>query len=131
MIVYDENVREALATLADAEWQRRVWTGRGNRPDEMDSFEECVERLYTDTGLGDALDKGERVFTSEIDGSLVALDRLLRTIEGGQVLDTLIESQLMQDVRQLAGDILSDLEAIPTTPTRETVRAEQRRDEHA
>ena len=91
----------------------------------------AFEQLYTDTGLGDALEKGEHVFTPEIDRSLVALDRLLGKVEGGQAPDTLIESQASEDIRRLARDILRDLEALPTTPTRETVRRLERPDAHA
>ena len=121
MIVYDENIREALVTLSDVEYQRRVWTARGNRPGEMDSFEECVERLYSDSALGEALEQGHRVFTQEIDQSLVALDRLLKGVDTRRTPDSLVEDQAMNDVRQLASDILRDLKALPTTWTRETI----------
>ncbi len=121
MNVYDANVREALATLTDVEYQRRVWTARGNKPGEMDSFEECVERLYTDSVLGDALEQGHRVFTPEIDQSLVALQRLLGKIDTQRIPDALVEDPAMDEVRQLARDILRDLEALPSSWTRETI----------
>jgi hypothetical protein len=115
VIVYDETVREALATLADNEYQSRVWTGRGSKPDEMDSFEECCERLYTDSGLSDALERRNRVFTPEIDQSLVALDQLLGKIDTRQTPDALVEDPIMNDVRQLARDILRDLDSLSTS----------------
>jgi hypothetical protein len=47
--VYVEIVRSALEELSDSDYQHRVWTGGGGN--EMSSFEECVERLFGDSGL--------------------------------------------------------------------------------
>jgi hypothetical protein len=121
MLVYDENIRASLSKLADVDWQRRVWTGRG-MPDEMDSFQEQVEQLYTDTGLGDALERGGRVYDSRIDRALAELLQLLKAIRTDRSADALIEDPAMADVRRLSRSILDDLEAITPGWTREVTR---------
>jgi hypothetical protein len=105
-------VREALATLADAEYQRRVWTGRGAEPGEMDSFEESVERLYTDSLLGDALDRRELVYSPEIDERLAALGRLLNQIDTQRSPKELVEDPAMDEVRRVAAHIRRELDSI-------------------
>ena len=58
--------------------------------------------------------EGNRVFTPEIDESLVALQHLLRKIDTRQTPDALVEEPAMNDVRQLARDILRDLDSLST-----------------
>jgi hypothetical protein len=50
-----DHVRAVLDELADDQYQSRVWTGK-DPAGEMSSFVECVERLFDDSGLDDALD---------------------------------------------------------------------------
>lgn len=118
MLVYDQNIRESLSKLADVDWQRRVWTGRG-KSDEMDSFEEQADNLYTDTGLGDALERGHCIYDSGIDRALAQMSQLLKTIRTGRSADAIIEDPAMAEVRRLSRSILDELEAIPPTWTRE------------
>jgi hypothetical protein len=112
MLVYDENIRASLSKLAEVDWQRRVWTGRG-KDDEMDSFQEQVEQLYTDTGLGDALERGDRIYDSGIDRALAQLLELLKAIRTDRSVDAVIEDPATAEVRRLSRSILDDLEAIP------------------
>lgn len=108
----------SLSKLADIDWQRRVWTGRGET-DEMDSFDEQVEQLYTDTGLGDALERGDRIYDSGIDQRLTQLLQLMKGIRTDRSVDAVIDDPAMAEVRRLSRSILDDLDAIPPEWTRE------------
>ena len=75
--VYTETVRDALLELSDAEYQRRVWTGQGTAT-EMSSFDETIERLFDDSGLAGALERGDDVYGSKTDSDLRKLEGLVR-----------------------------------------------------
>jgi hypothetical protein len=102
--ILTDQVRAALNELSDVEYQARVWTGRG-AGDEMSSFVECVERLFDDSGLEQALDAGDSVFGSQIDEQLRALGDLLVKIDSAQAPDELIDDPRMRLVRQRAASI--------------------------
>jgi hypothetical protein len=104
-----ETVRAGLRELADAAFQRRVWTGRG-APDEMSSFEEAVSTLFDDSGLEPDLEQGRTVFGPDVDGELRALRDLLQRIDPFRDPDDIIDDPLMQDARDRAAAIL---DAIP------------------
>ena len=55
-----DHVRDGLSALSDKAHQRNVWM-RLHDGGQMDSFEEAVCRVFDDSGLGDALDKGGAV----------------------------------------------------------------------
>jgi hypothetical protein len=78
----------------------------------MDSFEETVERLYSDSLLGDAMDRGELVFSRGLDERLAALLRLLKQIETERSPEELVEDPAMDDVRRLASDLRRDLDSM-------------------
>lgn len=103
-----ETVRAGLLELADAEFQRRVWTGRG-LPHEMSSFVEAVETLFDDSGLEPDLGLGRPVFGPEVDAKLGILSDLLRRIAVDRTPDELIDDPLMHDVRRQAAAILEVL----------------------
>jgi predicted lipoprotein len=98
------HVRAALGELSDEQYQSRVWTGHA-AGDAMSSFVECVERLFDDSGLDDALEAGKRVFGSPIDEQLSALGDLVAKIDGSQAPDEIIAHPRMQLVRDRAAAI--------------------------
>jgi hypothetical protein len=56
--------------LADEAYQRQLWLAAGGP--EVSSFTECISRLWDDSGLSDALDRPQGVYTPEIDDQLRA-----------------------------------------------------------
>ncbi len=78
----------------------------------MDSFQECVERLYTDSCLDLALDRGELVFSPEVDERLVTLGELLKGIDAQRGPKRLVEDPAMDEVRGVATDLLGDLDSM-------------------
>lgn len=109
MSVYTEMVNEALVELSDANYQRRVWTG-GGAANEMSSFDECVDRLFGDSGLDFALERGEPVYGSRLDDELRRLGDLVRRIDGSRSPDDVLRDPLLEPVRQLASEILLALD---------------------
>jgi hypothetical protein len=105
MTVYTGAVRDALVELADAEYQQRVWTGE-SAEGEMSSLVENVERLFTDSGLGDALERTHPVYGSQVDDEFRRLDRLVSRIDGARSPDEILRDPLLAEVRQLASEIL-------------------------
>ena len=106
--VLAEVVQAGLRELADEDFQRRVWTGRG-APAEMSSFDEAVETLFDDSGLEPELGRGRPVFGSELDSKLLALRDLLQRIDADRYPDEIIDDPLMADARQRAAKILDAL----------------------
>jgi hypothetical protein len=78
MTVVDERVEDALRELADEGEQARLWLADAGP--EIGSLDECICRLFDDSGLGDALDRG-RVYTPEIDAGLRDLRQALSKID--------------------------------------------------
>lgn len=103
-----DTVRAGLRELADVEFQRRVWTGRG-LPHEMSSFVEAVETLFDDSGLEPDLGLGRVVFGSMVDAKLQALGVLLQRIDTDREPDAIIDDPLMADARRQAAVILEML----------------------
>jgi hypothetical protein len=108
MGMFREKVREALAELADLDYQRRVWTGADPRG-EMASFEECVEALYGDSGLALAFESGGVIFDPSTDDRLRALDGLIGRIATNGTPDALLNDPMMATVRLEAAEILRGL----------------------
>jgi hypothetical protein len=102
-------VRAGLRELADVDFQRRVWSGRGTSH-EMSSFEEAVSTLFDDSGLEPDLEQGRTVFDAEVDAELRALGALLQRIDPFRDPDDIIDDPLMADARRRAAAIL---DAIP------------------
>jgi hypothetical protein len=109
MAVYTEAVRDALAELADAEYQQRVWTGESAK-NEMSSFDEAVERLFGDSGLGLALERTDPVYGAQIDEELRRLDHLVVRMDGARTPSEILRDPLLSEVRTLASEILRALE---------------------
>ena len=104
MQVYEEMVRDALGELADAEHQRQLWSSL--TPSGQSSLEECWERLFDDSGLGDALDGQTEVFGEQADQCLRELDEALRLVPTDGSTDEVIASDEMVLVRSLASRAL-------------------------
>jgi hypothetical protein len=109
MSVYTETVRNALVELADAEYQQRVWSGE-SAENEMSSFDEAVERLFGDSGLGLALDRTDPVYGSQIDDEFRRLDHLVGRIDGARSPSEILRDPLLSEVRTLASEILRALD---------------------
>lgn len=99
-------MRAALAELADAEYQERVWRGLGT--DEVGSLNEALCELYDDSGLGAALESSIRpVFDSTIDSALSTLLELARPlVDGDADPGKILVDPRLPSVRQAAADIL-------------------------
>ena len=104
MQVYEEMVRDALGELADGEYQRQHWTSL--TPSGQSSFEACWERLFDDSGLGEALDGQAEVFGDQADQCLRELDAALRQVPANDSADDVIVSDEMVLVRSLASRAL-------------------------
>lgn len=104
MQVYGEMVRDALGELADAEYQRQLWSSL--TPSGQSSLEECWERLFDDSGLGAALDGQAEVFGDQPDQCLRELDAALRLVPANGSADDVIASDEMVLVRSLANRAL-------------------------
>jgi hypothetical protein len=104
MQVYEEMVRYALSELADEDHQRQLWTSL--TPSGQSSLEECWERLFDDSGLGDALDQQAEVFGEQPDQCLRELDAALRQVSATESADDVIASDEMVLVRSLASKTL-------------------------
>lgn len=106
MSVYLHVIIDALSELADTSYQERVWAGQS--ASEMSSFDECVERLFDDSGLVVALDQG-MVFGDEADALFRQLGRLIESVEVARPVGQLLRDPALDECRQLAGRILREL----------------------
>ena len=103
-----EMIFESLRELGDQKSQTRLWF-RGNS-NEQSSFMEAVESLYTDSGLGDELDKGRIVFSEEVDGKLTELRDVIQHIQSDTNGEAFVSSKEMSLIRDKANDILKRIE---------------------
>lgn len=94
---------ESLNELASEQIQKARWMSGGS---EMSSFIEAVEQLFTDSGLEDALRKGETGYPNEVDFLLKQLDQLISKIDGGRTPDEIINDPSMQEIRNKSREIL-------------------------
>lgn len=99
-----DHVEEALTELADEALQRSLWTSS----ESPASFVEAVEQLFTDSALGDALDKGS-AFDPATDDLLRRLNKALRRVDGRRSPEEVIADPLMSEVRALATEALDSL----------------------
>ena len=101
-------VLECLRELTDEQFQITVWAGKD--PTRMASFVECVNGLFDDSGLDDALGIGP-VFGNDIDNRFKALDALLLNIDDRVPIQELLANQDLGRARLVAADIVTALEA--------------------
>jgi hypothetical protein len=76
----------------------------------MSSFDECVERLFTDSGLSDALERTDPVYGSQLDDEFRRLDDLVSRIDAARSPAEILRDPLLIEVRQLASEILRALD---------------------
>ena len=99
-----------LRELSDRGLQQRVWTSIG--PPEVGSFTECVEQLFTDSGLNDALNIEKTGFGKEVETLLLELKKQLAKINPRQRPIQMINSREMVGVRELASRGLRSMETL-------------------
>lgn len=104
-------VREALEELADAAYQRRVWTA--SEGPEVGSLTEAIARLFDDSGLGDAMASGMDVYGVEAAGLLRKLDALLSELDDGRPPESILHDGRIEEVRRLSASLAR---ALPPQP---------------
>lgn len=111
MKLYIQNLKNCLAELADIDFQRRVWLSESKS--EVSSFSELKAQLFDDTGLSDVIDDLwlDSYFGKEIADKFRKLDKLISTINEFTEPSVLIEQTEMQQIRNLAKEILIAIEA--------------------
>lgn len=85
-------VVDGLGELADEAAQRALWLASDGP--EVSSFTECLSRIWDDSGLSDALDRPQDVYTTEIDDRLRSLRATLARID-----DRLAPNAILDDPR--------------------------------
>jgi hypothetical protein len=103
-IVYKQKVFDSLQELRDEKYQRRAWLSSSGP--EISSFVEAICGLFDDSGLGDALDKEEVVFTGEIDRLLRELRQAVQATDQALPPAQLIIDKKMVAIRELATMLL-------------------------
>jgi hypothetical protein len=108
-MIYINHVREGLAELASEALQTQLWLASDGP--WIGSFDEAVEQTYSDSGLGDALDKS---LAAEIVGVeavklLLNLRRALHSVDRTLKVEDLIASPAMREVRRVAKGALDEI----------------------
>jgi hypothetical protein len=104
--VLDEIVEKALRELSDEHAQARLWTSSGGP--EVSSLAEARSRLWDDSGLADAMQRGV-VYSDSIDLQLRRLHDALRRIDENAPVIELLGSGDLATVRGLATELLDEL----------------------
>ena len=97
---------DALRELSDERTQRALWTA-SEGPD-VSSFEECVCRLYDDSGLDRELDRGS-VYSPDVDEGLRRLGGILAKVDAARTPEEVLADPLITQVRFEATDLLHRL----------------------
>lgn len=106
--IVHELVEDALRELADASYQRKLWLAADGP--EVSSLEECISRLWNDSGLGLALDGSQPVvYSSEIDDHLRELRRVLSRIDPLRPPETILEDPSLHHAQSAASKLLQDI----------------------
>lgn len=106
MWVIDEIVEDALRELSDEHTQACLWGA--SHPTDVSSLTEAKSRLWDDSGLMDAMERGV-VYSEPIDKQLRHLHAVLRRIDENAPLDALLASPDLAAARSLATDLLEAL----------------------
>lgn len=118
MAVLKELVRSGLEELSDTAFQERVWLG--SSASEMSSFEECVSKLYEDSGLDLALENRQPVYRPDLDNELRELGALLSKIDGMRAPSDILTDPLMGRARILAAKILTQVTDVTPDDTEDS-----------
>ena len=104
--VVDELVEDALRELADEETQKWLW--QATEGPEVSSLIECASRLWDDSGLATAMDRGV-VYNDNIDRQLRLLRGLLHRIDATAPVDVILANAHLPDARTRAQTLLEEL----------------------
>ncbi|MEN3951236.1 hypothetical protein [Iodidimonas sp. SYSU 1G8] len=99
-----EMIVESLRELASRQLQEARWLSDGSS--DISSFTEAVEQLFTDSGLGDSLQKRETGFSHSVEDELRELDAMLSKIDSDRAPNEIIADPKMGPIREKSGRIL-------------------------
>jgi hypothetical protein len=108
VVIYRDKILDHLRELAQVEDQRRLWLASSG---EISSFTEAMCGLFDDTGLGDALQKGDAVFNAGADRTLRELSAAVSTVDGQLPPGALIDHPLMGRGRALASKAVGEIQS--------------------
>lgn len=106
MDIVHAHVEGALRELADEREQRRLWLATGGNGGEVSSFEECVCRLFNDSGLDDLLDRPGVAYSYPIDDRLRLLRLALRRVDEQRPPAVVLNDPALSEARALAQEVL-------------------------
>ncbi|MFD0484989.1 hypothetical protein ACFQ46_20545 [Kineococcus sp. GCM10028916] len=98
-------LREGLLELSDEAFQRRVWTNSAG-DDVMSSLVECLASVFDDSGLTDALDRGDVGFNDDLGASLRRLDSITAAIDQRAPVEQLLDDPALRRAREEAAHTL-------------------------
>jgi len=107
---YDDNVRDALAELADSEFQARLWMGL--EPGLVSSPTECVLAIFEDSGLSRALQSGG-AYGEPTDELLRRIESLTAELDLNRSFEELERDERFTESRRLAAEVLVTLGGRP------------------
>lgn len=96
-------VLDALREIAYPEERERLWLSTGDP--EVSSPDECRCRLFDDSALGLALEKGV-VVSPEIDARLERLGHILRRIESRRPVEEVLSDPKLQEAQAIARELI-------------------------
>lgn len=99
---------DSLTELASEVLQRTRWMSDGSS--DISSFVEVVEQLFTDSGLEDALEKGNSGYSNEVEHLFKQLDALVSKVDGYKNPCDIMSDPKMILIREKAAQILQIIE---------------------
>jgi hypothetical protein len=103
-VVIQDLVDDALREFADEASQTALWTASGGP--EVSSFDECLCRLFDDSGLGDELERGNVLYAPDVDRQLEDLRRVLKRVDSRRPPEAVLRDPGVVRARSLAASIL-------------------------
>jgi hypothetical protein len=107
MQVIQEHVEGALRELSDEREQQRLWLSTEEGGAEVSSLDECVCRLFNDSGLDAELERERVVYTPGIDGRFTLLRNAVERNHPNRHPQAVIDDPQMGEVRELARALLT------------------------
>lgn len=102
--VYKAIIIDSLMELADQKMQMEYWCG--GDPSKMSSLTEAVEGIFSDSGFDYVREKGQVVFSPEIDQALDDFADKLLQVKPEPVDEASILSPQMDRIRARAKELL-------------------------
>lgn len=106
---------ECLAELSDRARQQELWMSAG--PPGVSSFIECVEQLFTDSGLDGELHAGRTGFGRDVEAILCELEKRLSQVNSRRTSAEVINDPAMIPIRELAASALANIRG-PMNPSK-------------